>query len=633
MTVLRATGRFLSRCGELVNSLISSATGGCVLRQVGAVQVAVVVLFLGMPVFSAYAVTLSVPTDDYPTIQTAIDAAAAGDLVEVDIGTYRENIILKDGVDVQGIEAARTFLVAEDEDLPVVDATNIDDVLFAGFTITDSINGLFVAGSSITIASNVFDSLAGSAITINIGVQSDVEIINNVFWDNGVAIRRFIFAVSIINNIFSRNTVTITSDPNEPIDPNLDVSYNCYYENDDLNDAGGDGGLGDNFQIGDPFFVAVSDSDFHLQQDSVCIGAGTGEDVIDATVADMGAYGGDYADAIPYPVAEPTATDSSTTGPDVFNITLDWDANLAYLVTNENLPGSYNVYYQRNEPGPDYNGTDAGNGTQPSPIAVASGTTYTLMDLQPNETAAPGVPVLNSASPQNTSVVLGWAAATGATGYQVHYGEASVAENTLDVGNVTSYTVAGLNNGTEYVFAIGALTQPVYYLAVTALDSTPIPSNESDYSAETSIAIGDPVLGMLSDELSAMPEEVVPYPDLPDKGCFIATAAFGADWVAEVQVLRDFRDRYLLTNAAGRSFVAWYYRNGPVAAEYLEQFAALKPIVRAALWPLVVLAAFMLGASALVKGWVVILVAMLMAVLLGRQLLGSSLARSDRKVL
>ena len=118
-------------------------------------------------------------------------------------------------------------------------------------------------------------------------------------------------------------------------------------------------------------------------------------------------------------------------------------------------------------------------------------------------------------------------------------------------------------------------------------------------------------------ELMAMPEEVVPYPDLPDKGCFVATAAFGADWVAEVQVLRDFRDHYLLTHEPGRAFVDWYYRHGPVAARYLDQHEVLKPLVRGALWPLVALAAFILGASVAVKVWVAFLLIMLVITLVG----------------
>jgi hypothetical protein len=178
----------------------------------------------------------------------------------------------------------------------------------------------------------------------------------------------------------------------------------------------------------------------------------------------------------------------------------------------------------------------------------------------------------------------------------VNYGTTLVTENEQDVGNVTEYTVSGLTNKTEYVFAVTALKQPVYYLSVTAVDSTP-DENESDFSPAVEIEVGNPVLGPMSTELRATPNEIAPYPNLPDDGCFIATAAFGADWAAEVLVLRQFRDRYLARNAAGRAFIAWYYRNGPIAASYLNEYAELKPLVRAALWPLVALAAFLLGAS------------------------------------
>ena len=41
--------------------------------------------------------------------------------------------------------------------------------------------------------------------------------------------------------------------------------------------------------------------------------AATGTDIIDATVADIGAYGGQFADKRPYPVAAPSLADTSTT--------------------------------------------------------------------------------------------------------------------------------------------------------------------------------------------------------------------------------------------------------------------------------------------------------------------------------
>jgi hypothetical protein len=61
--------------------------------------------------------------------------------------------------------------------------------------------------------------------------------------------------------------------------------------------------------------------------------------------------------------------------------------------------------------------------------------------------------------------------------------------------------------------------------------------------------------------------------------------------------LREFRDRYLMTNALGRAFVRWYYQNGPVAAQFINDHPVFKPVVRAALMPAVGGAMFMTRTS------------------------------------
>ncbi len=70
-------------------------------------------------------------------------------------------------------------------------------------------------------------------------------------------------------------------------------------------------------------------------------------------------------------------------------------------------------------------------------------------------------------------------------------------------------------------------------------------------------------------------------------GCFIATAAYGSDMEPHVQVLRQFRDRFLLTNAADRAFVRFYYAYSLPAASYIAKHGVLRAAVRWSLFPLV----------------------------------------------
>ena len=70
-------------------------------------------------------------------------------------------------------------------------------------------------------------------------------------------------------------------------------------------------------------------------------------------------------------------------------------------------------------------------------------------------------------------------------------------------------------------------------------------------------------------------------------GCFIATAAFGSPLAPQVQVLREFRDRHLLTNAAGRLVTTAYYRISPPLAEVVARSKPLRSVVRAGLTPVI----------------------------------------------
>lgn len=80
-------------------------------------------------------------------------------------------------------------------------------------------------------------------------------------------------------------------------------------------------------------------------------------------------------------------------------------------------------------------------------------------------------------------------------------------------------------------------------------------------------------------------------------GCFIATAAFGSPVEKHVVLLKEFRDRCLLTNFPGRQFVDAYYRFSPAVADFIRQHEYVKLAARICLYPLVGLSYFLLKFS------------------------------------
>jgi hypothetical protein len=91
--------------------------------------------------------------------------------------------------------------------------------------------------------------------------------------------------------------------------------------------------------------------------------------------------------------------------------------------------------------------------------------------------------------------------------------------------------------------------------------------------------------------------------------CFIATAAFGSTMAPDVLTLRQFRDKWLLSNTPGQAFVSVYYNVSPPIADFIAKHEGLRMVTRIALAPVVFGIKYPLAATMLLFGMILIPVA------------------------
>jgi subtilisin family serine protease len=93
-----------------------------------------------------------------------------------------------------------------------------------------------------------------------------------------------------------------------------------------------------------------------------------------------------------------------------------------------------------------------------------------------------------------------------------------------------------------------------------------------------------------------------------DGSCFIATAAYGSPHCRFIDLLRAFRDEYLVLNPIGKKWVGLYYRYSPVLAGFIADHPAMKKGARLILFPFVAFSAGVVHTTALQKGLICCLI-------------------------
>lgn len=71
------------------------------------------------------------------------------------------------------------------------------------------------------------------------------------------------------------------------------------------------------------------------------------------------------------------------------------------------------------------------------------------------------------------------------------------------------------------------------------------------------------------------------------QGCFIATAAYGTPFSKDINVLRRFRDSYLVHREWGEKIISMYYTLSPPIAKIIGKSEKLRKLVRTCLTPVV----------------------------------------------
>jgi nitrous oxidase accessory protein len=184
----------------------------------------------------ALATVLYVPTPEYPTIQSAVNAAKAGDTIQVAAGTYPENVVVSvRQITIVGENAMTTIVDGDEKDTVFnIQANDVEIrqlTIRNGGTLYNGINIFYPYGGAVIRYNRIMDNRLGIVLSESDSntIEGNVLINNSMY---GITARDYSDSNIIKNNTISESAYGIElSDAslNQVVDNIIsDTSYGVY---------------------------------------------------------------------------------------------------------------------------------------------------------------------------------------------------------------------------------------------------------------------------------------------------------------------------------------------------------------------------------------------------------------------
>ena len=185
--------------------------------------------------------------------------------------------------------------------------------------------------------------------------------------------------------------------------------------------------------------------------------------------------------------------------------------------------------------------------------------------------------------PSNYNGTVAWVASDGSD-FEIYYWNGTTTTQVTNNGTNDDYP--SLYNGTIAWQASDGNDIEIYYWDGTSISAV---TNNSSDDTNPSLYNGRIAFVNNSEIYYAVPgsadDDTIEV--TVNAGCFIATAAYGSGMESEVNVLRDFRNRFLLSNAFGRNLIFFYNKHSPKVAKFITKHDILRTMVRMGLLPFI----------------------------------------------